>query len=65
MLAMPLFVTAGQQKETARRAQPALNRNKTGLSLSQLRDQYRKDLFTDFLPFMDKYVIDHEPVAPH
>ena len=60
MLAVPLSVTAGQQKETARRAQPALNRNKTGLSLRQLRDQYRNDLFTDFLPFMDKYVIDHE-----
>jgi mannose/cellobiose epimerase-like protein (N-acyl-D-glucosamine 2-epimerase family) len=28
--------------------------------LSELRDHYRKDLFTDFLPFMEKYVIDHE-----
>ena len=60
MLAVPLSVTGAQQKETARRAQPALNRNKTGLNLRQLRDQYRNDLFTDFLPFMDKYVIDHE-----
>ena len=31
-----------------------------GFTLRELRDQYRKDLFTDFLPFMDKYVIDHE-----
>ncbi|MEO8647877.1 MAG: AGE family epimerase/isomerase [Acidobacteriota bacterium] len=31
-----------------------------GLSLKSLRDQYRRDLFDDFLPFMDKYVIDHE-----
>src|SRR6185436_17899049 len=31
-----------------------------GLSLSQLRDKYRANLFEDFLPFMDKYVIDHE-----
>jgi mannose/cellobiose epimerase-like protein (N-acyl-D-glucosamine 2-epimerase family) len=29
-----------------------------GLSLEQLRDQYRHDLFEDFLPFMDKHVID-------
>jgi len=28
------------------------------LSLEQLREQYRYDLFEDFLPFMDKYVID-------
>jgi len=31
-----------------------------GLTLAQLRDQYRRDLFDDFLPFMDKFVIDHE-----
>lgn len=31
-----------------------------GLSLAQLRDKYRVVLFEDFLPFMDKYVIDHE-----
>ena len=31
-----------------------------GLTLEQLRRQYRHDLFEDFLPFMDKYVIDHE-----
>lgn len=31
-----------------------------GRSLEELREQYRHDLFDDFLPFMDKYVIDHE-----
>jgi mannose/cellobiose epimerase-like protein (N-acyl-D-glucosamine 2-epimerase family) len=31
-----------------------------GLSLEQLRDLYRRYLFEDFLPFMDKYVIDHQ-----
>jgi N-acylglucosamine 2-epimerase len=31
-----------------------------GLSLTQLRDKYRAILFEDFLPFMDKYVIDRE-----
>ena len=29
-----------------------------GLSLEALRDQYWRDLFEDFLPFMEKYVID-------
>jgi len=29
-------------------------------TLRQLRDQYRYDLFDDFLPFMDKHIIDHE-----
>jgi N-acylglucosamine 2-epimerase len=31
-----------------------------GLSLAELRGKYRRDLFEDFLPFMEKYVIDHE-----
>lgn len=31
-----------------------------GKPLAQLRDQYRSDLFDDFLPFVEKYVIDHE-----
>jgi N-acylglucosamine 2-epimerase len=30
------------------------------LSLRELKEQYTRDLFNDFLPFMDKYVIDHE-----
>lgn len=31
-----------------------------GQTLTQLRDEYRKDLFSDFLPFMEKYVIDQQ-----
>jgi mannose/cellobiose epimerase-like protein (N-acyl-D-glucosamine 2-epimerase family) len=31
-----------------------------GKSLKELREEYRYWLFDDFLPFMDKYVIDHE-----
>jgi N-acylglucosamine 2-epimerase len=31
-----------------------------GMSLTQLRNKYRAVLFEDFLPFMDRYVIDHE-----
>lgn len=31
-----------------------------GMSLQSLREKYRRDLFDDFLPFMDRYVIDHE-----
>jgi mannose/cellobiose epimerase-like protein (N-acyl-D-glucosamine 2-epimerase family) len=31
-----------------------------GSSLERLRDQYRRDLFEDFLPFMDRHIIDHD-----
>jgi len=31
-----------------------------GRTLVELRDQYKSDLFTDFLPFMEKYVIDEQ-----
>ncbi len=31
-----------------------------GFTLEQLRKEYMSDLFDDFLPFLDKYVIDHE-----
>ena len=30
------------------------------MSLKELREKYRRDLFDDFLPFMEKYVIDGE-----
>lgn len=33
---------------------------KSRLPVKALRDQYRKDLFDDFLPFMETYVIDPE-----
>ncbi len=31
-----------------------------GFGLHELREQYRNYLFDDYLPFMEKYVIDHE-----
>jgi N-acylglucosamine 2-epimerase len=31
-----------------------------GKTLSELRDQYRYDLFTEYIPFHDKWVVDHE-----
>ena len=31
-----------------------------GKSLEEIREQYRYDLFDDFLAFLDKHVIDHE-----
>lgn len=31
-----------------------------GMSLKSLREKYRRDLFDDFLPFMERHVIDHE-----
>jgi mannose/cellobiose epimerase-like protein (N-acyl-D-glucosamine 2-epimerase family) len=42
------------------RAGQSVNRELAGVTLHELRAQYRKDLFTDFLPFMERYVIDHE-----
>ena len=30
------------------------------LNFVSMREQYRKDLFNDYLPFIDKFVIDHE-----
>jgi N-acylglucosamine 2-epimerase len=29
-------------------------------SLAELRDQYKRDLFDDYLPFVDRHVFDHE-----
>jgi mannose/cellobiose epimerase-like protein (N-acyl-D-glucosamine 2-epimerase family) len=31
-----------------------------GYSLAELRDLYRRDLFDDYLPFVDRHVFDHE-----
>ena len=40
--------------------EPAGTSGEAALQLTQLRDQYRYDLFEDFLPFMDKHVIDRQ-----
>ena len=31
-----------------------------GMTLEKLREQYRYELFDDFLPFVEKYVVDHQ-----
>ena len=46
--------------QTSDRKKPAPLRRLAGLSLQELRDQYHSYLFDDFLPFMEKYVIDTE-----
>jgi N-acylglucosamine 2-epimerase len=52
--------TAGN-KLSATSQGPAISGGKlAGLSLKELRDQYRRVLFEDFLPFMEKHVIDRE-----
>jgi mannose/cellobiose epimerase-like protein (N-acyl-D-glucosamine 2-epimerase family) len=48
-------------KKRAVRVAPLSGTDKlAGKTLVQLRDQYKSDLFNDFLPFMEKYVIDDE-----
>lgn len=40
---------------------PALAQVSTaGLPLIQLREQFQRELFDEFVPFMDRYIIDHE-----
>lgn len=39
---------------------PIENLRIAGRTLEELREQYRYDLFDDFLPFVDRYVIDRE-----
>jgi N-acylglucosamine 2-epimerase len=50
----------GQERRGARRPQAGAVSKLAGMSLRELGDTYRRDLFTDFLPFMDRYVVDHE-----
>ena len=55
---------AGQAILGAKPNPPAVKSGSGGklgsYSLDKIRDQYRYDLFQDFLPFMEKHVIDHE-----
>jgi N-acylglucosamine 2-epimerase len=56
-----LPASIAMQKEHATKTQR--RRGSDGLAgrtLVQLRDQYKSDLFADFLPFMEKYVIDEQ-----
>ncbi|MCA1606403.1 MAG: hypothetical protein LC775_13260, partial [Acidobacteria bacterium] len=57
MAALPSNV-AGQRTGRVPRAKPT--EKLAGKTLVQLRDQYKGDLFSDFLPFMEKYVIDEQ-----
>ena len=52
--------TLGFETPKSAESQDAEIGNLAGHSLSQLQEQLRADLFVDFLPFMDKYVIDHQ-----
>lgn len=55
-----LCETKGERRRTTREAGSVSLAPLAGRSLKELRNQYRYDLFEDFLPFMDRYVIDHE-----
>ena len=59
-----LSTSSGCEDEKSRYAQkkPSVTDNGklAGLTLEELRKQYHYDLFDDFLPFLDRYVIDHE-----
>ena len=46
--------------KTEGRKKPSPVKRLAGLSLEELRGQYHAFLFDDFLPFMEKYVIDAE-----
>jgi mannose/cellobiose epimerase-like protein (N-acyl-D-glucosamine 2-epimerase family) len=46
--------------KTEGRKKPSPVKRLAGLSLEELREQYHAFLFDDFLPFMEKYVIDAE-----
>ena len=50
---------SAEGKDAARKT-VAFKGRLAGRSLQQLHDQYRADLYDDFLPFMDKHIIDHE-----
>lgn len=50
----------GQRRRGARATIASDGMKLGGLSLVELHEKYHHDLFGDFLPFMDKYVIDHE-----
>ncbi len=61
----PAAFAAGPRLSAENQAAPSAcppddNQKLAGLSLPQLRDQYRRDLFDDWLPFMDKHVIDRQ-----
>jgi mannose/cellobiose epimerase-like protein (N-acyl-D-glucosamine 2-epimerase family) len=56
-LAAPAALLFERSGESSQRGEPSVA---SGLPLEALRDRYRRYLFDDFLPFMDRSVIDHE-----
>ena len=50
------------KNEHGNRKSPATDSIKTlaGKTLVELREQYRADLFDEYFPFLEKYVIDYE-----
>ena len=50
----------GQARGSARAGRGGAGRTLAGLTLRELRERYRRDLFDDFLPFMDRHVIDRQ-----
>jgi N-acylglucosamine 2-epimerase len=60
---VPMTLTAAARRlddQAAGRPAPGPLLELAGRSVIELRDLYRKDLFDDYLPFVEKYVIDHE-----
>lgn len=49
---------ASQRKRPGRGTRTKFTDKLAGQTLIQLRDQYKRELFRDFLPFMEKFVID-------
>ena len=41
-------------------AVPLAGASVAGLPVAALRDQFRRELFDEFLPFMDRFIVDHE-----
>lgn len=56
---LPSNVSA-KQKPSARVQPTKPVERLAGQTLTQLRDRYKSELFTDFLPFMEKFVIDDQ-----
>jgi mannose/cellobiose epimerase-like protein (N-acyl-D-glucosamine 2-epimerase family) len=52
--------STGEKQRAAGKLKAVEDGQLAGLSLKALREQYWSDLFDDFLPFMERYVIDYE-----
>lgn len=50
-------VAAGRERRRPEQAAPSVP---VALPVRELRDRYRRDLFDDYLPFIDRFVFDHD-----